>query len=190
MCKSFGSNLKGPTLQWYTNLPNNFISSFAHLTDTFVEQFTSSKKLEKLLGDLYHIQQRHTESLRDYVGWFNKEKVSIPFCNQETAANTFRKGLFPDGELYKDLTKFNYSTMEDALARAWNEIRWEEDELHHVRHSTSNDYVLRTDIPSIHSRDLTGDLCRTLHHAQMSPTLLHRTIDPETIIVIHSIGHP
>ena len=81
MCKSFGSNLQGPALQWYTNLANNSISFFAQLTDTFVEQFASSKKLEKLSGDLYHIQQQRTESLRDYVGHFNREKVYIPFYN-------------------------------------------------------------------------------------------------------------
>ena len=57
MCKSFGSSLQGIALQWYTNLANNSISSFAQLTNTFVEQFASSKKLEKLLGDLYLIQQ-------------------------------------------------------------------------------------------------------------------------------------
>ncbi|KAL5564706.1 hypothetical protein UlMin_027870 [Ulmus minor] len=103
------------------------------------KQFASSKKLEKLSGDLYRIQQRRTESLRDYVGRFNREKVSIPFCNQETAADAFRKGLLPDEELYKDLTKFNCSTMEDALARAWTEIRWEEDELHRTRRAPSGD---------------------------------------------------
>ena len=107
MYKSFGSNLQGPALKWYTNLANNSISSFAQLTDTFVEQFASSKKLEKLSGNLYHIQQRRTESLRDYIGCFNREKVSIPFCNQETATDAFRKGLLLDRELYKDLTKFN-----------------------------------------------------------------------------------
>jgi len=139
MCKSFGSSLQGPALQWYTNLANNSISSFAKLTDTFVEQFASSKKLEKLSGDLYCIQQRRTESLRDYVGCFNREKVSIPFCNQETAADAFRKGLLPDGELYKDLTKFNCSTMEDTLTRAWTEIRWEEDELHRTRRAPPSD---------------------------------------------------
>ncbi|KAK3193134.1 hypothetical protein Dsin_024444 [Dipteronia sinensis] len=47
MCKAFGSSLSGPALQWYTNLPNNSISSFTQLTDTFVEQFASSRKLEK-----------------------------------------------------------------------------------------------------------------------------------------------
>lgn len=60
---------------------------------------------------------------RDYVGHFNREKVFIPFCNQETIADAFYKGLLPNGELYKDLKKFNYSTMEEALARAWKEIR-------------------------------------------------------------------
>ena len=107
-----------PSSTVYTNLANNSISSFVQFTDTFVEHFASSKKLETLLGDLYCIQQRRTESLRDYVGRFNREKVSIPLCNQETAVDAFRKGLLSDGELYKDLTKFNCSTMEDALARA------------------------------------------------------------------------
>lgn len=117
----------------------NSISSFAQLTDTFVEQFSSGKKLEKLSGDLYHIPQRRTESLRDYVHHFNREKVSIPFYNQETATYVFWKGLLPDGELYKDLTKFNCSTMEEALARAWTKIRWEEDELYRTRHAPTGD---------------------------------------------------
>ena len=47
MCKGFGSSLIGPALQWYTNLPNNSICSFAQLTDTFVEQFASSRKPER-----------------------------------------------------------------------------------------------------------------------------------------------
>ena len=43
MRKSFRSILMGPTLQWFTKLPKNSISSFTQLTDTFVEQFASSK---------------------------------------------------------------------------------------------------------------------------------------------------
>ncbi|KAL5545388.1 hypothetical protein UlMin_005075 [Ulmus minor] len=110
MCKSFGSNLMGPVLQWYTNIPNNSISSFAQLTDTFVEQFASSKKLEKLSGDLYSVQQRHGKPLRDYISHFNQEKVFILFYNHETNINAFQKGLLLDGELYKELTKFNCTT--------------------------------------------------------------------------------
>ena len=49
------------------------------------------------------------------------------------------KGLLLDGKLYKDLMKFNCSTMKDVLACTWTEIRWEKDELNHVHLSTSND---------------------------------------------------
>ena len=52
--------------------------------------------------------------------------------------DTFRKGFLPDGELYKDLTKFHCYTIKEALARAWIEIRREEDELHRVHRSSSN----------------------------------------------------
>ncbi|KAK0605747.1 hypothetical protein LWI29_030328 [Acer saccharum] len=55
MCKAFGSSLNGPALPWYTNLPNNSITFFAQLTDTFVEQFESSQKFKKQSDDLYTI---------------------------------------------------------------------------------------------------------------------------------------
>ncbi|XP_031253904.1 uncharacterized protein LOC116111885 [Pistacia vera] len=135
MCKSFGSSLAGPALQWYTNLPNGSIDSFAQLTDTFMEQFASSKKLEKLSADLYRVYQKRGEPLKEYVSKFNKEKISIPACNPETVVDTFRKGLLPNGELYKELTKLGCTTMEDALARVVIQIRWEEDEINRVIHA-------------------------------------------------------
>ncbi|XP_031260630.1 uncharacterized protein LOC116118808 [Pistacia vera] len=135
MCKSFGSSLFGPTLQWYTNLPNGSIDSFAQLTDNFVEQFASSKKLEKLSVDLYRVYQRRGEPLREYVSRFNKEKISILSCTLETTVDAFKKCLLPDGELYKELTKLGCTTMEDALARAMIRIRWEEDEMNQAIHA-------------------------------------------------------
>ncbi|KAM6569847.1 hypothetical protein CsatB_017832 [Cannabis sativa] len=128
MCKDFGSSLAGPALQWYTNLPNNSIASFAQLTDVFVKQFASSKKLEKLSDDLYCIKQRRGEALRDYVARFNAEKVSITACNVDTTITAFRKGLLVESDLYKELTKYPCKTMEDVLAKAWAQIKWEEDE--------------------------------------------------------------
>ena len=141
MCKAFGSSLNGPALQWYTNLPNNSINSFAQLTDTFVEQFASSRKLEKQSDDLYTITQKHGENLRTYVGRFNREKVQIPHCNQATAIYAFRKGLRFDSDLYKELTKYPCRIMEDVLAKAWAQIKWEEDEANYI--SRSNNYSSR-----------------------------------------------
>ncbi|KAK0571367.1 hypothetical protein LWI29_014734 [Acer saccharum] len=140
MCKAIGSNLSGPTLQWYTNLPNNSIDSFVQLTDTFVEQFTSSRKLEKLSDDLYTITQRTGENLRAYVGRFNREKVQIRHCNQATAIYAFRKGLRFDSDLYKELTKYPCRIMEDVLVKAWAQIKWEEDEANFVGKANSSYY--------------------------------------------------
>ncbi|XP_031253835.1 uncharacterized protein LOC116111825 [Pistacia vera] len=123
MCKSFSLSLSGLALQWYTNLPNRSFDSFAQLTDTFVEQFASSKKLEKLLANLYRIYQKRGEPLREYVSGFNKKKIFIASCNPETTVDAFRKRLLPDGELYKELTKLGCTTMEDALARAVIQMR-------------------------------------------------------------------
>ncbi|KAF3539269.1 hypothetical protein F2Q69_00022073 [Brassica cretica] len=47
LCKGFGSTLIGPALRWYINLPSRSISSFVILSDKFVEQFASSRTLEK-----------------------------------------------------------------------------------------------------------------------------------------------
>ena len=75
MCKGFGSTLIGTALQWYINLPIGSISSFATLSDGFVELFTSSRNLEKTSDSLYEILQHRVEPLRDYIARFNQEKV-------------------------------------------------------------------------------------------------------------------
>ncbi|XP_057770923.1 uncharacterized protein LOC130990711 [Salvia miltiorrhiza] len=137
MCKGFGSSLTGSTLQWYTNLLNYSISSFAQLTNIFVQQYASSRKLEKISEDLYAVVQQRGEFPRDYISRFNKEKVSITNCNTQTAVTAFRKGLLPDSDLYKDLTKYRCRTMEDVLAKAWAQNKWEEDQYSHHRSSPS-----------------------------------------------------
>ncbi|XP_031270928.1 uncharacterized protein LOC116129317 [Pistacia vera] len=74
-----------------------------------------------------------------FNGCFNRKKVSISYCNQETAVDAFRKRLIPDSELYEELTKFNCNTIEDVLARVWVEIRWEEDEVYKAKQNSTTD---------------------------------------------------
>lgn len=105
LCKGFGSTLTGPTLQWYINLPNGSIRSFATLA---VEQFASSRSLEKTANDLYEDLQHRSEPLRIYIARFNQEKVAIPECNASTAISAFKRGMLPD----------QCKTVEDILSRA------------------------------------------------------------------------
>ena len=81
MCKRFGSTMTGPTLQWYINVPSRSIASFAILSDKFMEQFASSRDLEKTSDGLYEIFQHRTEPLRGYIARFNQEKVAFPECS-------------------------------------------------------------------------------------------------------------
>ncbi|KAF3557224.1 hypothetical protein F2Q69_00013519 [Brassica cretica] len=127
ICKGFGSTLIGPALQWYINLPTRSISSFAGLSYKFVEQFASSRSLEKTSDGLYEILQHRVEPLRDYIARFNQEKVVVPECSIPTAISAFKGGLLPDGGLYKELTMYPCKTMEDVLSRAWAQVKWEED---------------------------------------------------------------
>lgn len=52
-----------------------------------------------------------------------------------TAISAFKRGLLPDGDLYKELTKYQYRTMEDVLFRVWAQIKWEEDLAYRRRYS-------------------------------------------------------
>ncbi|XP_048619879.1 uncharacterized protein LOC106432742 [Brassica napus] len=139
MCKGFGSTLTGPALQWYINLPSRSIASFAVLSDKFVEQFTSSRDLEKTSDSLYEILQHRAEPLRGYIARFNQENVAIPECSIPTAISTFKRGLLPDGDLYKELTKYQCKTMEDILSRAWALVKWEEDVASRVKAKQKQD---------------------------------------------------
>ena len=101
MCKGFGSTLTGPAMQWYINLPSRSIASFTILSDKFVEQFASSMDLEKTSDGLYEILRHQAEPLRGYIARFNQEKVAIPECSIPTSISAFKRGLLPDGDLYK-----------------------------------------------------------------------------------------
>lgn len=103
-------------MQWYISLPVGSICSFASLSDRFVEQFASSRSLEKTSDDLYEILQHRAEPLRTYIARFNQEKVAIPECNAATTISAFKRGLLPD-DLYKELTKYQSRTMEEVLSQ-------------------------------------------------------------------------
>ena len=92
-----------------------------------MEQFASSRSLEKTSDGLYVILQHRVEPLRDYIARFNQEKMAVPECSIPTAIFALKRGLLPDGGLYKELTMYPCKTMEDVVSRAWAQLKWEED---------------------------------------------------------------
>ena len=111
MCKRFGSSLMGPALQWYTNLPNNFISSFAYLLETFVEQFASIKKLEKLSGDLYRIQNVATSHFTTTLNASTEKRSPSLFVIKRSSSIPFERD--------SSLTMSSIRSLPSSTASLW-----------------------------------------------------------------------
>lgn len=122
MCKGFRACLEGVAIQWFMHLPIDSISSFAHLHQLFVQNF-SSRKTTKRSDDLYAVMLRPGESLQNCVRRFNELKIAIPNGLEETAVTTFRKGLRRSTTLYWKLTKYPCTSMTEDLAKAAVEVR-------------------------------------------------------------------
>ncbi|XP_056691747.1 uncharacterized protein [Spinacia oleracea] len=129
MCKSFGGTLDGAALEWLMNITPGSIFCLSDLINAFYQQFASSRQLEKQTSDLYRLVQGPTESVRDYFNRFNCEKISIKNCDVRTAIEAFKRGLVPNSELYRELTKYPCATFEEVRSRATAQMRIEDDEI-------------------------------------------------------------
>ncbi|XP_056695575.1 uncharacterized protein [Spinacia oleracea] len=100
MCKSFGGTLDGAALEWLMNVAPGSISCLSDLINAFYQQFASSRQLEKQTSDLYR-----------------------------TAIEAFKRGLIPNSELYREITKYPCTTFEEVRSRATAQMWIEDDEV-------------------------------------------------------------
>ncbi|XP_056697477.1 uncharacterized protein [Spinacia oleracea] len=100
MCKSFGGTLDGAALEWLMNITPRSIYFLSDLINAFYQQFASSRQLEKQTSDLYR-----------------------------TAIEAFKRGLIPNSELYREITKYPCATFEEVRSRATAQMRIEDDEI-------------------------------------------------------------
>ncbi|XP_021866686.1 uncharacterized protein [Spinacia oleracea] len=129
MCKSFGGTLDGAALEWLMNITPGSIYCLSDLINTFYQQFASNRQLEKQTSDLDRLVQGPTESVRDYFNRFNCEEISIKNCDVSTAIEAFKRGLVPNSELYREITKYPCATFEEVRSRATAQMRIEDDEI-------------------------------------------------------------
>ncbi|KAJ0480897.1 putative retrotransposon gag domain-containing protein [Helianthus annuus] len=127
LCKGFGSTLTGSALKWLLSLPPYSITSFANLVNLFNNQFSCSRKFERLTSDLYRVTQSHNESLRDYITKFSKESLDIPNMDMATAVEAFKMGLLKDSLFYDDLVMTPCRNLDEVRTRALRFIRLEDD---------------------------------------------------------------
>ncbi|XP_021864820.2 uncharacterized protein [Spinacia oleracea] len=100
MCKSFGGTLDGAALEWLMNITPGSIYCLSDIINAFYQQFASSCQLEKQTSDLYR-----------------------------TSIEAFKRGLIPNSELYREITKYPCATFEEVRSRATAQMRIEDDEI-------------------------------------------------------------
>ena len=83
-----------PTVQdWLTGLPANSISSWGDLCTKFINKFQGTFTKPGVEWDLYQIQQKKSECLREYIPRFMKKKNTIPGVSDAVVMASFRKGV-------------------------------------------------------------------------------------------------
>lgn len=119
-CNGISSTLIRSVLQWYINLPNGSIHSFAALTDQFVRKFACTRN--------------QAESLRNYTICFNQEKVfylqerHVAWCwyvqgvNQVSVQNHGRRHIPSMG---RSKMGGRFSIPVQAFPKAWILSSWE-----------------------------------------------------------------
>jgi len=69
-CKMFMGTFTGTTLQWFSVLPDDHITSFDQFYELFREQFSVNQTKPPISFDLFSVKQRQRESLKTYFNMF------------------------------------------------------------------------------------------------------------------------
>ena len=86
----------------------------------------SNRRRERTTGDLLSVKQGENESLRDYIGRFNVEAVSIPRLQQDEAVLALMIGLKEGSPFRNYLGRNSYTSLGPVIGKANDYIRGEE----------------------------------------------------------------
>src|SRR6266540_5248090 len=102
---------------WLTGLPANSINSWGDLCAKFINNFQRPFTKPGVEWDLYQIQQKKSESLREYIQQFMKKKNTIPGVSDVVVMASFRKGV-KDPDLLKKLSRRQPKMVKDLFDMA------------------------------------------------------------------------
>ncbi|KAK3002009.1 hypothetical protein RJ639_022183 [Escallonia herrerae] len=129
MCRAFPVTLKGAAHLWFQHLASRSISCWAQLTESFHNNFLTSRIQRKNSSALFRIVQGPKESLKSYYARFNTEKLLIDNLDSGVTFATMARGVRPGTPLCFSLNKRPPEHMADLLDRVEKYLRAEEDSI-------------------------------------------------------------
>ncbi|XP_070047237.1 uncharacterized protein [Nicotiana tomentosiformis] len=134
LLKKFGETLSKGAMIWYYNLPPNSIDSFAMLADSFVKAHAGAIKVTTSKSDLFKVKQKDNEMLREFVSWFQMERIKLQPVTDDWAVQAFTQGLnerssVSSRQLKQNLIEYPAVTWADMHNRYQSKIKVEDDQL-------------------------------------------------------------
>jgi len=100
-CKLFMSTLVGTTMDWFINLPDGYVTSFAQLTKLFREQYIVNRAPPPISYDLFDVRQYHGESLKEFLNRFGAQVVRLNTKYEAMMVHAFKKGIMLNQMVFK-----------------------------------------------------------------------------------------
>ena len=117
MANYFLTAVTGSARSWLLNLPLGSVRSWGDLCGQFVATFQGTSTRPGVEDDLYLVQQRKGESLRQYVQRFCHCRYTIPKISGESVCIAFRRGV-RDEKMAEKLATREITSPKDLFALA------------------------------------------------------------------------
>jgi len=125
-CKLFMSTLVEMAMDWFINLPDGHVTSFARLSKLFREQYIANRAPPPNSYDLFDVRQYRGESLKEFVNRFRAQVVKLNTKDETMMVHEFRKGIFL-GPFSESLIRSRPKTFVEIRGRAVAHIAAEGD---------------------------------------------------------------
>ncbi|XP_070047298.1 uncharacterized protein [Nicotiana tomentosiformis] len=112
----------------------NFVHSFAMLAYSFAKAHAGAIKVETRKSDIFKVRQKDNEMLREFVSWFQMERMDIPPVADDWVVQAFTQGLnvrssMASQQLKQNLIEYPTVTWADVHNQYQSKIRVEDDQL-------------------------------------------------------------
>ncbi|XP_077232394.1 uncharacterized protein LOC143869572 [Tasmannia lanceolata] len=125
LCRAFPTTLTGAARDWYSRLKPNSVDNFEDFGDDLAWHFMSSWWPRKITASLMTLRQEDNESLKAFVGRFNREALQVPNLDPSAATNALLTGVrFND--FRRSVARRNPHSLADLMAGAEEYISVEE----------------------------------------------------------------
>ncbi|XP_077249134.1 uncharacterized protein LOC143888574 [Tasmannia lanceolata] len=125
LCRAFPTTLTGATRDWYSQLKPNSVDNFEDFGDDLARHFMSSRRPRKTAVSLMTLRQGDNESLKVFVGQFNREALQVPNLDPSAATNALLTGA-QSSDFRRSVALRNLHSLADLMAGAEEYISVEE----------------------------------------------------------------